>query len=122
MKYRKSQGEISIIVIFIDNIDDFVELLSIKPRIMNEIFYEFKEIKTNGDLSSKINIEIILHFLSKAEEFLVLYETKLNLSKLNSSNTEQDVINELNRIFKQADTSLSLIKGKVRDIYLSYSS
>ena len=118
----KCRGEIAIIVIFIDDVDDFVKLLSIKPRIMNEIFYEFKEIKTNGDLSSKINIEIILHFLSKTEEFLVLYETKLNLSKLNSSNTEQDVINELQRIFKQADTSLSLIKGKVRDIYLSYSS
>ena len=122
MKCKKSRGEIAIIVIFIDDVDDFVKLLSIKPRIMNEIFYEFKEIKTNGDLSSKINIEIILHFLSKTEEFLVLYETKLNLSKLNSSNTEQDVINELQRIFKQADTSLSLIKGKVRDIYLSYSS
>jgi hypothetical protein len=122
VKNKKYQGDIAIIVIFIDNIDDFVELLSIKPRIMNEIFYEFKEIKTNGDLSSKINIEIILHFLSKVEEFLVLYETKLNLSKLNSSNTERDVINELQRIFKKADTSLSLIKGKVRDIYLSYSS
>ncbi|MFX1392020.1 MAG: hypothetical protein ACFFAH_00460 [Promethearchaeota archaeon] len=97
-------------------------MLSLKPRIMNEIFYEFKEIKTDGDLSSQINIEIILHFLSRVEEFIVLYETKINLSKSSISNTDKEVINELQRIFNQVDSSLSLIKGKIREIYLSYSS
>jgi len=89
---------------------------------MNEIFYEFKEIKTDVDLSSQINIEIILHFLSKVEEFIVLYETKINLSKSSSSNTDKEVVNELQRIFNQVDSSLLLIKGKIREIYLSYSS
>ena len=99
-----------------------MEILSLKPRIMNEIFYEFKEIKTDVDLSSQINIEIILHFLSKVEEFIVLYETKINLSKSSSSNTDKEVVNELQRIFNQVDSSLLLIKGKIREIYLSYSS
>ena len=89
---------------------------------MNEIFFEFKEIKSDNDLSSEINIEIILHFLSKVEEFIVLYETKINLNKSRTSDTGQDVINELKRIFNKVDTSLSLIKGKIREIYLSYSS
>ena len=99
-----------------------MEILSLKPRIMNEIFYEFKEVKTDADLSSQINIEIILHFLSKVEEFIVLYETNINLSKPSSSNTDKEVVNELQRIFNQVDSSLSLIKGKIREIYLSYSS
>ena len=89
---------------------------------MNEIFFEFKEMKTENDLSSEINIEIILHFLSKVEEFIVLYETKINLNKSRISNTGQEVINELKRIFNKVDSSLSLIKGKIREIYLSYSS
>ncbi len=89
---------------------------------MNEIFYEFKEMKTENDLSSEINIEIILHFLSKVEEFIVLYETKINLNKSGTSDTSQEVINELKRIFSKVDSSLSLIKGKIREIYLSYSS
>ena len=89
---------------------------------MNEIFYEFKEIKTENDLSSEINIEIILHFLTKVEEFIVLYETKINLNKSRTSDTGQEVINELKRIFNKVDSSLSLIKGKIREIYLSYSS
>jgi len=89
---------------------------------MNEIFFEFKEIKSDNDLSSLINIEIILHFLSKVEEFIVLYETKINLNKSRTSDTGQEVINELKRIFNKVDTSISLIKGKIREIYLSYSS
>lgn len=89
---------------------------------MNEIFYEFKEMKTENDLSSEINIEIILHFLSKVEEFIVLYETKINLNKSGTLDTGQEVINELKRIFNKVDSSLSLIKGKIREIYLSYSS
>jgi len=91
---------------------------------MNEIFFEFKEIKTDSDLSSEINIEIILHFLSKAEDLQlpILYETKINLNRSRTSNTGQEVINELKRIFNKVDSSLSLIKGKIREIYLSYSS
>ena len=47
---------------------------------MNEIFYEFKEVPS-PDLSSNVDIEIILHFLSKVEEYIVLYETKINITK-----------------------------------------
>ena len=44
------------IVIFCDNIDDFIGFL--EKRVMAEIFYEFKEITSNS-LSSKVDIEII---------------------------------------------------------------
>ncbi|MFX1257147.1 MAG: hypothetical protein ACFFAN_04780 [Promethearchaeota archaeon] len=109
------------IVIFLDDIQDFAAALP--KRIMNEIFYEFKEINTS-DLSSKVDIEIILHFLSKVEEYICLYETKVNLTKDDSGklNSGQHVINELQKIFSQVDSSLSLVKGKIREIFLSFSS
>ena len=87
---------------------------------MNEIFYEFKEMKS--DLTTEIKIEIILHFLSKVEEYIVLFETKIILTKSISSNIDQEVINELQNIFNKADPSLLLVKGKIREIFLSYSS
>ena len=62
------------IVIFIDNIENFLSFLD--KRIMNGVFYEFKEIKNEIDLSTHVKIEIILHFLAKAGDTLVLYETK----------------------------------------------
>ena len=54
---------------------------------MNEVFYEYKEIKAKDDLSSELNIEIILHFLSKVEEVILLYETKISLRKPSASIT-----------------------------------
>jgi len=111
------------IVIFVDNIENFVSFLS--TRVMNEIFYEIKEIKNhNQDLSSEVDFEIILHFLSKVQEFLVLYETKVNLSKSESPKLEnsENLIKELQKIFTKVDPSISLVKGKIREIYLSFSS
>ncbi len=32
---------------------------------MDQVFYEFKEIKDETDLSKEIKIEIILHYLAK---------------------------------------------------------
>ena len=104
-----------------DNIENFVEFLQ-RKRVMNEIFYEFKEVKKQSDLTSEIEIEIILHFLSKLEAFLVLYETKLKISKSTNSNSDEDVINELQKIFLKVDPTLALVKGKIREIFLSYSS
>ena len=89
---------------------------------MNEIFYEFKEIKAQSDLSSIINIEIILHFLAKVEDSLVLYETKQTISKSRNSDSDKEVINTMKSIFQNVDPSMSLIKGKIREIFLSYSS
>ena len=109
------------IVIFLDNIENFVEFLQ-KKRVMNEIFYEFKEVKSQSDLTSNIDIEIILHFLSKLEEFLVLFETKLTIAKSTNTNSDEDVITELQRIFLKVDPALTLVKGKIREIFLSYSS
>ena len=63
------------IVIFCDNINDFINFL--EKRIMNEIFYEVKEIKNEVDLSTKLNSEIVLHYLAKVSNTLVLYETML---------------------------------------------
>ncbi len=126
------------IVIFVDNIEDFVSFL--EKRVMNEVFYEFKEIKLNNDLSSKVKVELILTFLSKVGEFIVLYETKLDLEKFDYSkfknqeitnisksrkikfNKRDDLIKELQKILGKVDPSLTLIKGKIREIYLSYSS
>lgn len=109
------------IVIFLDNIENFVEFLQ-KKRVMNEIFYEFKEVKSQSDLTSNIDIEIILHFLSKLEEFLVLFETKLTIAKSTNTNSDEDVITELQRIFLKVDPALTLVKGKIREIFLSYST
>ncbi|MFX0043447.1 MAG: hypothetical protein ACFE8L_11085 [Candidatus Hodarchaeota archaeon] len=107
------------IVIFCDNIEDFVRFL--EKRAMNEIFYEFKEIKSQSDLSSTVNIEIILHFLAKVEESLILYETKQLISKSKNSDSDKEVIQSLKNVFQNVDPSMSLIKGKIREIFLSYS-
>ncbi|MFX1492734.1 MAG: hypothetical protein ACFFBZ_00470 [Promethearchaeota archaeon] len=108
------------IVIFIDNLENFIEFL--KKRIMNEIFYEFKENPSESDLNSEIKIEIILHFLAKVEGNLILYETKQSINKPSNSNVDKEVINSLKNIFTQVDPSLTLVKGKIREIFLSYST
>ncbi|MGB5911956.1 MAG: hypothetical protein WBH31_12250 [Promethearchaeia archaeon] len=108
------------IVIFVDNLENFIEFL--KKRIMNEIFYEFKENPSESDLNSEIKIEIILHFLAKVEGNLILYETKQSINKPSNSNVDKEVINSLNNIFTQVDSSLALVKGKIREIFLSYST
>lgn len=108
------------IVIFVDNLENFIEFL--KKRIMNEIFYEFKENPSESDLNSEIKIKIILHFLAKVEGNLILYETKQSINKPSNSNVDKEVINSLNNIFTQVDPSLALVKGKIREIFLSYST
>jgi hypothetical protein len=108
-----------LIVIFCDNIDDFIGFL--EKRVMGEIFYEFKEITSNS-LSSKVDIEIVLHFLAKVEGTMVLYETKQNITKSSNSDIDKEVIKTLEKIFSSVDPSLCLIKGKIREIFLSYSS
>jgi len=93
---------------------------------MNEVFYEYMEIKAKDDLSSEINIELILHFLSKVEEVILLYETKISLRKPSALNIEQEIISELDLIFNKVDVSITkdikITKGKIREIFLSYSS
>ncbi len=91
---------------------------------MNEILYESKEIKSeSSELCSDTYFEITLHFLSKVETFIMLYETKIELKKPDKSNTlDPDyIIKELRKMFNQVDSSISLIKGKIREIFLSYS-
>ncbi len=92
----------------------------LEKRAMNEIFYEFKEIKSQSDLSSTANIEIILHFLAKVENSLILYETKQLISKSKNSDSDKEVIHTLKSVFQNVDPSMSLIKGKIREIFLSY--
>ena len=88
---------------------------------MDEVFYEFKEIKSETDLSTNIKIEIVLHFLAKAGDTLILYETRQTIPKSVNSDNDTIVINTLQKIFDQIDVSLKLIKGKIREIFLSYS-
>jgi hypothetical protein len=88
---------------------------------MHEIFYEFKEI-TSDTLVSKVNIEIVLHFLAKVESSLILYETKQIITKSQNLNIDEEVVNALKKIFQEVDPSLSLVKGKIREIFLSFSS
>ena len=89
---------------------------------MNEVFYEYKEIKAKDDLSSELNIEIILHFLSKVEEVILLYETKISLRKPSASNIGQEIISELQKILTKNLNDVRITKGKIREIFLSYSS
>ena len=88
---------------------------------MDQVFYEFKEIKEENDLSKEIKIEIVLHYLAKIGDTLILYETSQKITKDINSNSDSDVINTLQNIFDKADTSLKLVKGKIREIFLSYS-
>ncbi|MBY9019028.1 MAG: hypothetical protein KGD66_09390 [Candidatus Lokiarchaeota archaeon] len=88
---------------------------------MNEIFYEFNEIKSQTDLLSKNNMEIILHFLAKIENNLILYETKQTIVKTKNSDMDTQLV-ALQKIISQVDESLVLVKGKIREIFLSYSS
>jgi len=108
-----------LIVIFCDNIDDFIYFL--EKRIMNEIFFEFKEIKDQANLSSEGYGEMVLHFLAKVSGTLILYETKQNITKSQSSMNDKDIIQKLQNIFLGVDSELKLIKGKIREIFLSYS-
>ncbi|NVM37609.1 MAG: hypothetical protein HWN81_18580 [Candidatus Lokiarchaeota archaeon] len=108
------------IVIFCDNIDDFIVFL--EKKIMNEIFYEIKDIKNHITLSNGINSEIVLHFLAKISNTLILYETKQNITKSSDSKNREEVLQSLQHIFNQVDPSLKLVKGKIREIFLSYSS
>ena len=59
------------IVIFVDDIENFLQFIN--KRVMNEIFYDFSEIKSQTDLLTQNNIEIILHLLAKIENNLILY-------------------------------------------------
>jgi len=88
---------------------------------MDEVFYEFKEIKNDTDLSLDVKIEIILNFLAKAKDTLILYETKQLISKPINVNNDSNVIDSLQKIFDKVDTSIRFIKGKIREIFLSYS-
>ena len=108
------------IVIFCDNIDDFIAFLD--KRIMNEIFYEIKEVKNHVNLSSNVIAEIIVHFLAKVSDTLILYETKQNLTISNNPDNEKEVIQALVKVFHSVDPSLSLIRGKIREVFISYSS
>jgi len=109
-----------LIVITVDKIENFINFLD--RRVMNEIFYEYNEIKNEQDLTCECEIEIILHFLGKIEEFLVLYGTQLKLKKKTNSEVEQLVIDELKKIFNQVDPNLLLVKGKIKEVFISYST
>ncbi len=89
---------------------------------MNEIFYEFKEIKDQVNLSSKGFGEIVLHFLAKVSGTLILYETKQNISRAQNSRIDKEIIQKLQNIFLGVEPELKLVKGKIREIFLSYSS
>lgn len=89
---------------------------------MDEIFYEFKQISSKNDLTGNTKIEIIIHFLAKVESNIVLYETRIILKEHGTSNLDKRVVEELEKVLKQVDVNLNLIKGKIREIFLSYSS
>jgi hypothetical protein len=105
------------IVIFIDNIDNFISFL--EKRLMDEIFYEVKNIKNDKDLDTKVRKDIILHFLAKVGDTLILYETSQSFSA--NEENENKVIDSLTNVISQVNPSLKLVKGKIREIFLSYS-
>ncbi|MHA1455527.1 MAG: hypothetical protein ACTSR5_06005 [Promethearchaeota archaeon] len=84
----------NLIVIFIDNVENFLQF---------------------------IEKEIILHFLAKIENNLILYETKQTIVKTKNSDMDTQLV-ALQKIISQVDESLVLVKGKIREIFLSYSS
>lgn len=108
------------IVIFVDNLENFVEFL--KLRIMSEVFYEIKEYKNHSEVKNETKFEIILHFLAKVDQNTILYETKQIILKSATDSIEKQIIDSLQEIFQKVDSSLHLVKGKIREIFLSYSS
>jgi hypothetical protein len=108
-----------LIVIFIDKIEDFLSFL--EKRIMDEIFYEIKEIKNQSDVTTEKNKEVIFHFLAKAGETLILYETKQIYSVSEDKAIPDGIIGSIEKIISQVNPSLKLINGKIREIFLSYS-
>lgn len=86
---------------------------------MNEIFYEIKE--TQRESSGNCSFEIILHFLGKTEGNLILYETKYIITRNSKVDLENQVLEELQKRIKQAELTIDLVKGKIREIFLSYS-
>ena len=88
---------------------------------MDEIFYEIKDIKNQSDLSTEKNKEVIFHFLAKAGETLILYETKQIFSILEDKEIANGIISSVEKIILQVNPSLKLINGKIREIFLSYS-
>jgi len=109
-----------LIVIFVDDIENFIEFLQL--RIIDEIFYEIKELKHLSEEKNENQYEIILHFLAKLDTNTVLYETKLRISKSSQNSIDKTALDLLQKIFQQVDISLKLVKGKIREIFLSYSS
>ncbi|MFX1467900.1 MAG: hypothetical protein ACFFB8_04495 [Promethearchaeota archaeon] len=90
--------------------------------MMNEIFYEIKDVKNDLNLTRDLKQEIVLHFLAKVSNTLILYETKQNFTKSSDYNNKKEVIQTLQKLFQGVDPSLKLVKGKIREIFLSYSS
>jgi hypothetical protein len=109
-----------LIVIFVDDIENFIEFLQL--RIIDEIFYEIKELKHLSEEKNENQYEIILHFLAKLDTNTVLYETKLRILKSSQNSIDKTALDLLQKIFQQVDISLKLVKGKIREIFLSYSS
>ncbi len=94
----------------------------LEERITDNIFFEIKKESQQDDLDSIKNIEIILHFLGKIlENSLVLYETKFKFSAQDMGKSESRIIEELQKLLDTANLNIKLIKGKIREIYISYS-
>lgn len=108
------------IVIFVDKLENFIEFF--KKRLMDEIFYEIKESKNHSDIKNEDQYEIIMHFLAKVDQNTILYETKQTITKTINTSIDKAVINLLQDNFNQIDNSIKLVKGKIREIFLSYSS
>jgi len=108
------------IVIYLDQLQDFVSFF--ENRISDNIFYEIKEIPKENDLESAKRIQITLHFLGKmSDEYLVLYETNIEFQTLDMNKAEAIIIEEMQKILDTTDLNIKLIKGKIREIYISYS-
>lgn len=108
------------IVIFVDNLENFIDFS--KKRIMDEIFYEVKESKIHSDLKNEEHCEIILHFLAKVDQNTILYETKQKVMKTPNNSINISAFDSIRKKFNQIDESINLVKGKIREIFLSYSS
>ena len=91
-------------------------------RLMDEIFYEVKEDKIHSDIKNEKQYEIILHFLAKVEQNTILYETKQIIPKKTGCSIEKSVIELIQEKFNQNNNTIKLVKGKIREIFLSYSS
>ncbi|GAB4329823.1 MAG: hypothetical protein Kow0069_37440 [Promethearchaeota archaeon] len=101
------------IIIFLDRFEDFLHFL--QRRLMDEVFYEVRELPSTPDRKDGRHA-VVLHFLGAMGSLTGVYETQVVLNQVAS---REELVEKLKDML--AEHSISLIQGKIREIFISFS-